>query len=150
MFSSEVLLKHGTDKKSYLAFLEGKEFEKEMLNITYTSLTINLIEHIKGYRVYFRNGSYDNFDSNLTVDQKKTLIFNSFNGLIGSYGYFCKCYSLVVPRIKDLRIFRILISNKVFPNGERPKKYFFRTFMHLSNHFLLSTNTEKWTWPDRS
>ena len=149
MFSNDVLSKHGADEKSYLAFLEGKDFKEEMLNISYTLLTVNLIEHIKGYRVYFQNGSYDNFDSNLTYDQRKHLISNSFNGFIGSYGYVCKCYSLVVPRINNLRKFRILISNKIFPNGERPNKYFFRTFLHLPNQFLLSSNTEKWTWPDR-
>ena len=38
----------------------------------------------------------------------------------------------------------------MFNHGVRPMKYHFRTFLHLENQFLLSSNTEKWTWPERS
>ena len=38
----------------------------------------------------------------------------------------------------------------MFNHGKRPMKYHFRTFIHLPNQFLLSSNTEKWTWPERS
>ena len=47
-------------------------------------------------------------------------------------------------------IFRILLSNKIFPNSERPTKYLFRTFVHLPSQFMLSGHTDKWIWSHRT
>ena len=149
-FSDKRLSKYGINKTSYLEFLKGKRFTKEMLNINYNNVTGDIVNYIKGYRMYFRNYSYAKFDSGLTLQDKRKLTFVSYNGFIGSYKTFYKCFGLRIPKNKDLRTFRILLSNKIFPNGERPIQYLFRTFVHLPKQFMLSHHTDQWTWSHRS
>lgn len=149
-FSEQHLAEYGVNKTSYLEFLKGKKFTKVMKNINYSRVTRDVVDFIKGYRIYFRNHSIMMFDSGLPLQDKSKLVFNSFNGFAGSYGIFYKCFGLQIPKIKDLMIFRILLSNKIFPNGERPTKYLFRTFVHLPGQFMLSQHTDKWIWSHRT
>ena len=149
-FSEQHLAEYGVNKTSYLEFLKGKMFTKVMQKINYSRVTHDVPDFIKGYRIYFRNHSIMMFDSGLTLQDKVKLTVNSFNGFAGSYGMFYKCFALQIPKIKDLMIFRILLSNKIFPNSERPAKYLFRTFVHLPRQFMLSQHTDKWIWSHRT
>jgi len=149
-FLEERLSKYGVNVTSYLAFLRGKLFAKEILNIDYNYVTTDIVNYIKGYRMYFRNDSYAKFDSGLTLQDKRKLTFVSYNGFHGSSKKFYKCFALRIPKNKDLGTFRILLSNKIFPNGERPTYASFRTHVHLPKQFMLSGYTNHWTWPYRS
>ena len=149
-FLKKELAKYGANESLYLAFLKGERYSREMAVINYTRVTIDIASFIKAYRIYYRNNTFHSFESGLTSNDKKKLMTNSFNGIADSYQLFYKCFSLEMPKIKDMKIFRVLLSNKIFPNGTRPSKYGLKTFVHLPKQFLLSGYTEKWIWPART
>ena len=60
-FLKEKLAGYGTDEATYLAFLRGKSFANEMLNINFSYVTIDIADYIKGYRISFKNGTYNKF-----------------------------------------------------------------------------------------
>ena len=91
-----------------------------MLNVDFNHVTIDISDYIKGYRIYFRNGSIAKFDTDLNIEAKKALTHISFSGFAGFFNVFLKCYALNIPKIDNLEIFRILLSNNIFPNGIRP------------------------------
>ena len=150
-YSKEVLEQLQINESLYTAFLAGKIFDPMFLNISYELATIDLANFIKGYRIYYKNSTIKNVDSGLSIKDRKRLIFSSFSGFLGSSvaGLF-KCFALNIPKIKELRTFRILLSNDIFPGGERPSNYYFRTLVHLPKQFLLSSQTERWIWSYRS
>ena len=150
MFLEDRLAIYGFNKSTYLEFLKGEAFENEMMTSNYQNMTIDMVDYIVGYRIYFRNFSIIKADSGISLDEKKKLVYNNFNGFIEPYLDFCKCFSLVIPKIKELWIFRILISNDIFPDGLRPVESDLKTFIHLPKQFLLSKYNKKWEWPYRS
>ena len=48
-----------------------------------------------------------------------------------------------------MTIFRILLSNAIYPNSSR-EKHSIVTHVHFPKQFLLSSSTAKYTWPYRS
>ena len=148
-FEQEHLAEYGVNQSTYLDFLKGKYFSKEMLTVDFNHVTIDISDYIKGYRIYFRNGSMANFGTDLSIETKKTLTHTSFSGFAGFYNVFIICYALNIPKIDNLEGFRILLSNNIFPNGIRPAFLGFKTFVHLPRQFLLSAGTERWIWPPR-
>ena len=149
-FLKNRLAGYGVNISSYLSFLKGHHFAESMLNIDYNNVTIDISDYIKGYRIYFRNGSINKFDSGLSKKEKKTLTFVSFNGISGYQGHFMKCFALNMPKSRDLYIFRILLSNSVFPNSTRPLYNGLRIYFHLPQQFLLSHSWMMWLWPYRA
>jgi hypothetical protein len=145
-FVKERLSEYGVNESTYFAFLQGKYFSNEMLDIDYNNVTIDIIDYLKGYRIYFRNSTISKFDSGLSIQDKKRLTLISFNGFTDFYNTFYKCFSLAIPKFKDLMIFRIKISNKIYPNGLRPTKHKVRTFVHLPKQFLLSSFTDRYSF----
>ena len=93
-FLKEKLAEYGANETTYLDFLSGTTYAKEMLNINFSYVTIDIIDYIKGYQLYFKNDTALLFDTRLTFQQKKMLTFNSFNGFSGSLGIFYKCFAL--------------------------------------------------------
>ena len=148
-FLEKRLAEYGVNESSYLAFLEGNEFSNAMMKVDFDHVTIDVSDYIKGYRMYFRNGSIIKFDKGLSFKDKRSLNHVSFAGFTGYYNYFMKCFALNVPQIDNLEIFRILLPSKIFPKGIRPTKHGFRTYVHLPKQFLLSSHTAKWVWPYR-
>ena len=146
-FLEKRLSKYGTNITSYVDFLRGKLFAKEMLNIDYIHVTIDIVNYIIGYHLYYRNHSITKVDSGLTLQDKTKITFVSYNGF--SYDTFYKCFALRIPKNKNLNTFRIILSNKIFPNGVRPTNHLFKTYVHLPKQFMLSGYTEHWTWPYR-
>ena len=144
------LSRYGVNESAYLSFLKGKTFSKEMLKVDFNDITIDVADYIKGYRMYFKNGSIIKFDDNLAFEDKKSLTHVSFTGITGVYGRFYKCFALNIPQIEGLSIFRILLSNKIFPKGLRPTIYGLMTFVHLPKQFLLTElDKRRWVWPYR-
>lgn len=148
-FLNEALARYGIDETSYLAFLMGEYYDEKMLEIDYNLVTIDLVNFIKGYRIYYQNETFEKHQSGLSLTKKQNLVSVSFNGIVGTERFFYKCFALQVPHRKNLLTFRILLSNDIFPNGIRPTKYGLRTYVHLPNQFLLSSYTGKWIWPHR-
>ena len=135
---------YGINNSLYLQYLKGDYMSEEMLKINYTHVTIDISDHIKGYRVYFRNGSIIRFDSGLNMKEKQALFNTSFNGFNGIYLIFWKCFALNIPRVQDVMVFRILLSNSIFPNGYRPTYFGFKVVYHLSQQFILAGESKKW------
>ena len=150
-FSKEALERLKINETSYRAFLMGKVFDPIFLNISYELVTIDLADFIKGYRIYYKNSTFKYVDSGLSIEDRQNLISTSFSGVVGtSHTGFHKCFALNIPKLKDLRAFRILLPNNIFPEGKRPTRYLFRATVHLPKQFLLSAATEKWIWPYRT
>ena len=117
-FLKDQLSRYGTNEDSYLSFLEGKSFDEKMMNINYHLVTMNITDYIKEYQIFFKNGSNVKIDTTLIPLTNEVYVSNSFNGFIlGGNTAFYKCFSLDIPKIKDLMIFRILLSNKIFKDG---------------------------------
>ena len=150
-FLTDRLAEHGTDEVEYLSFLSGNYFDQKMLSIDYNMVTTNITDYVKGYEIYFNNFTRMSFNSKMVDERKESWISNNFNGLIlvGRTGFF-KCFSFNIPKIEDLQIFRIRLSNEMFRNGVRPTEISFTTYLHLPNQFLIPTFNYKWTWPKRS
>ena len=149
-FLKERLSEYGVNESTYFAFLKGQYFSNDMMDINYNNVTIDILDYLKGYRIYFRNSTIVKVDSGLSIQSKKRLTFVSFNGFTDFYNTFYKCFGLEIPKFKDLMIFRIMISNKIYPNGLRPTKNGVRTYIHLPKQFLLSSFTDKYSFPYRS
>ena len=150
-FLRRPLEKHGVNESLYLKYLRGDYISEEMLKINYSNVTIDISEHIKGYRIYFRNGTTIKFDSKLSMKEKRMLTNNAFNGFgFGTPPRFTKCFSLNIPRVQELTKFRILLANSIFPHGYRPTYSGFTVVYHLHQQFLLAGENRKWVWPYRA
>ena len=144
------LSKYGVNESAYLAFLKGKTFSTDMLKVDFNHVTIDVTDYIKGYRMYLKNGSIIRFDDNLGFKEKKSLTHVSFAGASGPYGRFTKCFALNIPQLEGLAIFRVLLSNKIFPKGLRPIKSGLLTYVHLPKQFMLmEKESVKWVWQYR-
>ena len=141
------LEKYGLNVSSYLDFLSGISFSKEMLNIEYSNVTIDISNYINAYFLSWRNGTNKLYDGKMRK-YYKMLTSVSFNGY--RLNTFFKCFALDVTKDKDIKLISILVSNKIFPSGTRPFRYKFMTLAHLPQQLLLSTPTVRHAWPVRS
>ena len=139
-FLNDRLADFGTDNNSYFSFLAGKSFDKKMLRIDLDLVTSNITHHVKDYQIIFRNNTY------VRYEKKESWISNNFNGIV--FNRFYKCFSLHIPKLKDLVVFRVRLSNKIFRNGVRPTK-FLMAYIHMQQQFLTPGNRDKWTWPKK-
>ena len=143
-FLNDRLAEFGTNNISYLSFLKGTSFDEKMLNIDFNSVTINITDHIKEFKIYFKNGTDENYD------KEEFWISNNYNGFM--FGQFYKCFSLQIPKIQNLVIFRVRLSNTIFNttdlNGIRPTRWF-TTWIHLPKQFLMPGSYDKWAWDEK-
>ena len=151
-FLKQRLADYRVNQSSYLEYLKGEYFSEDMLKVNYNNVTIDIKDSIKGYKMYFRNGSdfEVKFEPETNVKEKQKLAHVSYNGFYWSWG-FKKCFSLDIPRIQGLQIFRILLSNNIYQttHGKRPTYIGFTAVYHMPHQFLLSQENMKWTWPYR-
>ena len=150
-FLRQHLTDSGVNESSYLGFLTGEYFSEEMLKINYENVTIDISNYVQGYMMYFSNGTrtVSQIDSENGIDSIKRLTYVSYNGIHGKTVGFFKCFALVIPKVRDLLVFRIRISNNIFPNSIRPTYGTFRAVYHLPQQFLLSGANQQWIWPYR-
>ena len=161
-FLKQRFAEHGVDPTLYLEFLKGEYFSEDFLKIDYRNVTIDISDFIKGYKMWFRNGSNIgvNFDSGVNMKEKRMLTHVSYNGFADSWDNsgtrtilrFRKCFALNFPKVQNLLIFRVLLSNNMFINtlGERPTFLQFKAAYHLPQQYLLHGENEKWDWPYRA
>ena len=124
-----------------------------MLRINYENVTIDVLDYIDEYKINFGNGSVIKSDLGLSIEHSTKLVYVSYAGTYG-YSYispaFFKCFALDISRYRDLLMFRILISNNIFRNGERPTYRALRAVYHMPQQFTLSGVNQKWIWPYRA
>ena len=121
-FLKERLAEYGVDQSLYLKFLRGDYFSEDMLKIDYSNVTFDISDHVKGYEMYFRNGS-KKLDLKLSITEKRRLTHNSYNGFNNFGRRFLKCFALEIPKIYGLLIFRILLSNNIFATASPRKRF---------------------------
>ena len=150
-FLNQRLAEYGVDQSLYLKFLRGDYFSEDMLKIDYSNVTFDISDHVKGYEMYFRNGS-KKLDLKLSITEKRRLTHNSYNGFNNFGRRFLKCFALEIPKIYGLLIFRILLSNNIFQRTqcERPVYNGFKVVYHIPQQYMLSGENEKWVWPYRA
>ena len=152
-FLPQRLAEYGVNESVYADFLTGGYFSKEMLRINYENVTIDVLDYIDEYKIYLNNGTVIKSDSGLSIESITKLVYVSYSGIYG-YSYhaaaFFKCFALDIPRFRDLLMFRILISNNIFRNGERPTYRSLRAVYHMPQQFMLSGVNQKWIWPKRA
>ena len=150
-FLNQRLAEYGVDQSLYLKFLRGDYFSEDMLKIDYSNVTFDISDHVKGYEMYFRNGS-KKLDLKLNITEKRRLTHNSYNGFNNFGRRFLKCFALEIPKIYGLLIFRILLSNNIFQRTqcERPVYNGFKVVYHIPQQYMLSGENEKWVWPYRA
>ena len=102
-FLDERLAQYGIHRSLYLEYLKGEYFSEEMLNISYNNVTMDISDHIKGYRILFRNGTWTKvkFRDGSNIEEKRRLTYVSYNGFHMSWGYW-KCFALGIPKIQGL------------------------------------------------
>ena len=151
-FLKQRLAEYGVNQSLYLKYLRGEYFSENMLRIPYKNVTIDISNYIKGYILLHGNGSakYVKFDSGSYVGEKRILTHVSYNGFSTITKGFNKCFALEIPRVKHLQVFRILLSNRLFPNGLRPTYAKLSVFYHFPRQFLLAGRNVRWTWPYRA
>ena len=66
-FLKKKLDEYGFNETSYLAFLRGESFTKEMLNINFSYVTTDITDYINGYQLDFNNGTRIHFSSGLIL-----------------------------------------------------------------------------------
>ena len=146
-FLKQRLADYGVNQSLYLKFLKGEYFSEDMLKIDYKNVSIDISDYVKGYKVYFRNGTRE-----MDIMDKTRLTYNSYNGF-DTYGKrFMKCFAVNIPRVQDLKTFRILISNELFEptRYERPTNQGFSAFFEIPQQHLLSGDFKKIDWPFRA
>ena len=149
-FLAKRLAEYGVNESAYLNFLVGEYFSEEMLKINYENVTIDISNYVKGHMIYFNNGTRIEVDSEKNIDKIKSFTYVSYNGIHGVTWGFFKCFALDIPKVRDLLLFRILISNNIFPNAMRPTYATFRAIYHLPRQFFLSGANQQWIWPYRA
>ena len=137
-------MKPNINAESYLNFLEGKNYSTEMWEHDYEDIIFNISKHLSSYWIEWRNGSSKAYS--LTTDYIPifSLTFSGF-----SNNRFYSCHGM--QAMNDVRIhkFFVLLENDIFPSKIRPVIYDFLVFLHYPNQLLRSTNTKRWSWPER-
>ena len=137
-FLKKKLDEYGVNETSYLAFLRGESFTKEMLNINFSYVTIDITDYINGYLFAFNNGTRVHFSSGLSLQQKKMITFPSFSGFSGGANAFYKCFALKTPTINK-NIIEICsefdADGKYFHSTSKGFQFFEIVFKFSKNNF---------------
>ena len=139
----EVLGK-GTNKTSYLQFLEGNVFSLNMSTINYNHVSMDIRDYIVEYWIMWRNGSST---TNSVVYGRRHWVTSNFSGFLGTSFY--KCFGIHVPPDKHIEQFSVLLRNDIFPSKNRPMSLEFFTLIHYPNQIMRSKKSYKFSWPER-
>ena len=132
------------NETSYLEFLNGTSFNKEMWQHDYTNITFDISEYVVKYWLEWRNGTTD-----VTNKLHNTNLFRStFSGFWRHRFY--KCYGIQMPDDENFQSIAILLKNDVFSAKIRPNVYDFFTLLHYPNQLLRSMRTIRYSWPMRT
>ena len=129
---------------SYGKFLLGKNYSASMLGVNYSNVVLDAWKYANRYFIEWRNGT-SNYIS--ISNETNRMLVSSF---AGSWDYqFYQCYSLHIPRNKDINSLAIEINSNIFPGRVRTNKFSFITMIHTKNQLLLSGTSLKYKYPRR-
>ena len=137
---------------SYIKFLQGQEFDSEMLQIKYSNIIKNLTDYIKEGYVRYRNGThvsrhpdykyYETNGRNILHYENKRLFSSRYAFFFEG---FYNCYELSIPQDRNIYYHSFRIDNSIFRNGIR-SQYALFTILHYPNQLLIA-NSRKYVWP---
>ena len=121
----------------YKDFLSGKSFSKEMKDINFDNITLNLADFYLGSKIKFRNDSQ--WHQLYDLPQVTYSGFNSDS--------FLKWFGLQ-SKFTNIDGISFFFNSSLYPDGIRPKQ-FILTILHLPNQISLARSFGKMTWPKR-
>ena len=129
----------------YREFLKGDRFYKDIENIDFDNVTLNLADFYLGDDVYFRNGSYKAGSAPNFLHEIPQVTFTGFYEPL-----FLKCYGLKSSVVNHYAV-SFKFNSSIFPNGIRPHLgYSIVLIVHLPNQLVVSGNYGKYTWNKRT
>ena len=130
-----------TNGESYLDFLDGKYYSKEMWEYAYKNVVFSIHEYVDSYWIEWRNGSSKTYS---LASDNITLFSSTFSGF-WRQGFY-HCFGMQTMNDVQMQKFSVLMKNEIFPKKIRPEKYDFFTLLHYPNQLLRSTNTIRFIW----
>ena len=133
------------DIETYLNFLRGDIYEKELAKINHENVTNDISKYVTGSRVIYRNGTVDSTNQRQAL-RKSYAFFHQRHQRAGLY----QCYELQVPNVKEFKFMTVSIKSEAFPPRNRSQNYEMQTYLHYPNHLFTSNKNIKYTWPMRN
>ena len=130
------------DVDTYINFLSGKIFDKELAKIDYDNVTIDFTRYVNESSILWRNGTWGIPGTVLRASYSFIKQRTAMDGLY-------QCYELQTPKSKDFEAMFFYIDGNGIPPRNRPQNYEMLTYLHYPNHFLSSEKNIKYTWPIR-
>ena len=129
---------------SYLEFIEGNYFSKDLLTYDYHKLKVNILEYVISYWSNWKNESYKTYDPNEY----------SSNGLTSTFAGFWRdrfynCYGLQMPEDQNLQGQAVHLKSDIFKSNIRPTAFGFITLLHYPNQLSRSFRTIRMSWAQR-
>ena len=125
---------------SYIKFLQGNFWDDKMLKVEYDNVSVSLSDNlIRGY--YYAH-----------ADEAPEWIPDHF---VSFRSYQRKCFTINAPFVENKQIwnFGVLISNKIYPEGQRrstdPRHNGLFTYIHYPGQIFTSYYTIKKEWNSR-
>ena len=130
------------DIESYVKFLGGNEFKKELIDIDYENVTIDMSKYVRESRVYWRNGTREK-----STQRRVLRISHAFYQQ--RRGELYQCYELETPKMKEMKIMVFDIHSAGLPPRNVSQNYDMKAYLHYPNHLITSEQNVKYTWPIR-
>ena len=108
------------DIETYIDFLSGNIYEKELAKINYENVTNDISKYVTASRVYWRNGTKDN------TSQRQVL--RTGYAFVHQRGGLYQCYELQTPKVKDFKIMIFTIKSDALPPRNRSQNYEMQTY----------------------
>ena len=133
---------------SYLNFLKGELYDKEMANIDYSNVSITLLDHHIIYEFVWKNGSETHYTPTNITGQKIDSV--TYNGVW--YSWFFKCFGLNLNpyNVGNINFVRAWFNQTIFPGGVRPRYKGFLIIFHHIHQVLQSARNVKHNWATRN
>ena len=130
------------DIETYVNFLCGNIYHKELAQINYENVTKDVSKYVTASRVMWRNGTKDK--------STQRQVLRASYAFVHQRGGLYQCYELQTPKVKDFKIMIFTIKSDAFPPRNRPQNYEMQTYLHYPNHLFTSNKNIKYTWPMRN
>ena len=128
---------------SYLEFLKGTHFSKEMFKYDYHSMIFDISEYVVNYWSRWKNET-----TKLFSPTDCNIVKSTFAGFW--HHRFYNCYGLQIKDDEQLQHHSVLLKNDIFPSNVRPRTSDFFTLLHYPNHLLRSLRSIRFSWPQRT
>ena len=131
----------GIDRTEYLSFLKGNYLSKEILDVAYENVVLDM-DVVKKW-IAWRNGS-ENYDFSIEREILK------FSYAVFLHNSFFNCYTLQVPNDKRIKKFHVVLNASIFTFLKQPQTLDMLAGLHYPNQFLTSGKDIKYAWRDEN